>query len=173
MSDFQSYLQKRVAISARRLGSVGVVDKQGRDREDYRSLLNLHVLEKLHAVDNDIANGEEGKARWVSTLLRHKSSDYHRKLTVANYTFERIPDLPGYTPVAGDFEQQLINTDLLRRLRTVLAVADWSLLSAYLENGTVHDTWLATKPEISEGEFGKRLRKLFRKCRKKIQNITK
>ena len=171
MSNFQNFVRDRAGVVAYRLAPVpDCVDATGRDREDYQSLMCLRVLESLERAKEEPGREVEWY-RWTTTLLQNRTTDCRREQTLANATFvseDSVSEQAG----TYNFEEHLVNRDLLKRLCRSLEASDWSLLVAYVQHGTVTDTWRAYGMCGSERTFRRRIVRLLTLCRELIQKIS-
>lgn len=173
MSDFQNFIEDRVGVATFRLAPIpDVVDQSGRDRDDYESLMRLQVLESLSHLEGQTKKPVD-KHRWVTTILKNKTTDCRRELCTAKAKLVDVEDkgsLPD--PGAIDLGVHLERRELLTRLRTVLSVEDWTILLLLAEHGMVRDTWRASGLSINERAFGRRLQRIIEFSRDFLQKIS-
>lgn len=161
-----NFSENRIGVLASRLShSPNQVDVFGNDREDYQSILTLKLLESPEQPTE-----ETHKRKWVNTVLKNRVIDYQRQRRKVEVLRQDV-SIDNFEPTYDNWEEKIIQRDLLKKLRDALAESEWSLLIAFVEHGTVRDAWQATEPHITERAFGRRLRAILDRSKRILQKI--
>lgn len=171
--DFQNFVNERVSQAAHSLAPGKGIDRCGRDRDDYRSLLHLRVLECLaHAEKNDVAVLD--RCAYVNQAIINQVRTFRRELartvswTTDEVVYRAIPDDREPNP-----ENRVLTRDILRRVRCVLAESEWSMLVVYLDSGcNTEKTWRTMGAVGGHAPFRRRLDGVRQRCQDFLQKIA-
>ena len=170
MDIYQQYT-RRVDQAANRLAPIPHrVDLHARDRDDYRQLLMVKVMESSQAFQEDPGQSNS-QEKWVGVAIYNQMISYFRGLTQAKgarYQTEVNEDL---VPAGTNLENQMVARDLLRRVAKKMDPDDWGVLVASMENG-IKSTWEEREHGCSYGTFRRRVFRVRSTAQKNVKKLV-
>ena len=142
-----------------------VVDKTGRDADDYRQLLRVRAWQAGQVAPD---HGQDAFDRWQHAAVRNQLRTCQRELCrqpeMARYDY--LPEDDRHAP---SFERSMELRDLLRRLEERFGAEDWQLLQDYVAHGcNAASVWQAYGRQMSQRYFRERIRELCERCRRLV-----